>query len=70
MTAPWRPPDDVCQSDIEYFAANPRARHRFRATGKIHRGWPVIAIATVTRDDAGRPTAISRNLYRYDGGHA
>jgi hypothetical protein len=70
MTTPWHPPADVTATDLEYFVANPHARHRFRATAKIHGGWPVIVIATVTRDDTGRPIAISRNLYRYDGGHA
>jgi hypothetical protein len=69
--ARWRPPADVTATDIEYFQQNPGARHRFRPNGKVHRGWPVIVIATVERDDAGRPIATSINqLYRYDGGHA
>jgi hypothetical protein len=79
MTAPWRPPADVTQSDAEYFTANPRARHRFRTArrGEFRREferpapfWPVIVIATVTRDHAGRPATISRSLYRYEAGHA
>jgi hypothetical protein len=70
MTAPWHPPADVAATDLEYFVANPHARHRFRATAKVHRGWPVIVIATVTRDDTGRPISTFRSLYRYDGGHA
>jgi hypothetical protein len=77
--ARWRPPADVTATDLEYFAANPGARHRFRTVrhGEFRRDferpapfWPVIVIATVERDDAGQPATISRSLYRYDGGRA
>jgi DNA-binding GntR family transcriptional regulator len=79
MNAPWRPPADVTQSDHEYFVRHPGARHRFRTARRdeFRREfarpapfWPVIVIATVTRDDAGRPATISRSLYHYNGGRA
>ena len=62
--------DDRGESDLEYFVRRPHARHLFRPTGRVHGDHLVIVIATVTRDDAGRPATISRSLYRYDGGRA
>ncbi len=69
--APWRPPADVRQSDLEYFRRNPGARHRFRAArpGEF-RTFVLAVVATVTRNAAGQPITISRDLYRLEGGHA
>jgi hypothetical protein len=68
--APWRLPDDVAVSDLAYFRRHPGARHRFRLTNRCEFSRVVIVIATVERDAVGRPISISRDLYRYEGGHA
>jgi hypothetical protein len=68
--APWRPPDDVSQSDLEYFAARPDARHRVRANFRGEFSRFLIVIATVVRDDAGQPITTTRDFYRFDGGNA
>jgi hypothetical protein len=66
--SPW---PEVGWTDLQYFRANPHARHRFRPTARVFRGWLVIEIATVVRDDAGQPIASSINqFYRYEGGTA
>jgi hypothetical protein len=71
--------DDTGESDHDFFAARPRARHRIRAAfpGEFPRkilkrgqGRTAVVIVAVERDASGRPTRRARGLVFPDGGRA
>jgi hypothetical protein len=76
---PQAPPDDTGESDFDFFAKRPLARHRIRSAFpnefpdellKPGGGRPAVVIVAIERDADGRPTTRGRGLVFPEGGSA
>jgi hypothetical protein len=82
MTAPLNMVDNTGESDLEFFARRPEARHRFRlplpdefstailSEARIQARGEVLVLVVIDRDARGRPSTRARGLVCLPGGTA